>query len=293
MVTIHPEQAVDLHLHTLASDGGWTVEALIEHLAQRSFRVAAICDHDTMASVPRAVELAERHSLAIVPGVEVTTRWDDRQWHLLVYGVDPASPSARAFRAILDELADRLWAASVDAVVTLERNGYRLRSLREVAAGRPLRPYHVLVTLIREGYATNLATAHELTKRLGEPMQVDVALERVVAAAHAAGGLCVVAHPGRDDVTGVLDQETLERLLAAVPIDGLEVYYRSHSEEQSTLFRSWCERYALLPSAGSDSHAPGVPVDPIPYRAEWVAHLLDRLGFEVAVATIGRGVRGE
>ncbi|MCX2727553.1 PHP domain-containing protein [Thermomicrobium sp. 4228-Ro] len=283
MPTIQPEYAVDFHLHTLASDGGWTVEALIEHLAERSFRIAAVCDHDTMASVPHAVEFAQRLGLTIVPGVEVTTRWDGRQWHVLVYGIDPVSSSARAFRAILDELADRLWAASVDAVITLERKGYRLRSLREVAAGRPLRPYHVLVTLIREGYATNLATAHELTKRLGEPMQVDVPLERVVAAAHATGGVCILAHPGRDDGVGVLDEETLGRLLAAVPIDGLEVYYRSHSAEQSARFRSWCERFGLLASAGSDSHAPGVPVDPIPYRAAWVAGLLERLGFDVPI----------
>jgi predicted metal-dependent phosphoesterase TrpH len=281
MTAILPEQAVDLHLHTIASDGHWTVEALVEHLVERSFRVAAICDHDTMASVARAVEVGERYGLHVVPGVEVTTRWQGRQWHLLVYGIDPASPAARTFRAVLDELADRLWAAAVDAIVVLERHGYRLRSLREVAAGRPLRPYHVLTTLIREGYATNLATAHDLTKRLGEPMLVDVPLERVVAAARAAGGVCILAHPGRDDGAGVLEAATLERMVTAVPVDGLEVHYRSHSPEQTATFRAWCEQFGLVASAGSDSHAPGIPVDPIPYRAEWIAPLLERLGIEI------------
>ncbi|MCX7623037.1 MAG: PHP domain-containing protein [Thermomicrobium sp.] len=285
MATILADHPIDLHLHTLASDGFWTVEALVEHLAERSFRLAAVCDHDTMASVPAAVELGARRQLTVVPGVEVTTRWEGRQWHLLVYGVDPAVPDSRPFRTLLDELADRLWAAAADAIVTLERNGYRLRSLREVAAGRPLRPYHVLLTLIREGYATNLATAHELTKRLGEPMDVDVPLERAVAAAHAAGGLCVLAHPGRDDGGGVLTEETLQRLLTAVPVDGLEAHYRSHDGEQTAIFRAWCERYGLVASAGSDSHAPGVPVDPIPYRAAWVDRLLQRLGFEVVPKT--------
>ncbi len=281
--TILSHEPVDLHLHTLASDGGWTVSQLLEYLTRRRFRIAAICDHDTMASVPEAVELGAERGLAIVPGVEVTTRWEGRQWHLLVYGVDPALPRARAFRAVLDELADRLWAAAASAIVTLERHGYRLRSLRAVTAGRPLRPYHVLVTLIREGYATNLATAHELTKKLGEPMLVDLPLERVVEAAHEAGGVCILAHPGRDDGSGVLTEETFHRLLRVVPLDGLEAHYRSHSAEQTAMFREWCGQRGLVVSAGSDSHAPGIPVDPIAYRAEWVETLLARLGFRVVV----------
>ncbi len=289
MTSILPGEPVDLHLHTLASDGFWTVETLLNHLSERGFRVAAICDHDTMAAVAEAVDRGARHGLLVIPGVEVTTRWGDRQWHLLVYGVDPALPRARLFRAVLDELADRMWAEAVSAVVTLERHGYRLRSLREVTAGRPLRPYHVLLALIQEGYATNLATAHELTKRLGEPMTVDVPLERVVAAAHAAEGVCVLAHPGRDDATGRLTEDSLVQILAEVPIDGLEVHYRSHSPEQTAMFRQWCERYGLVASTGSDSHAPGHPVDPISYPAEWAAELLGRFGVEVALSELPSG----
>ncbi len=290
MGSILPGEPVDLHLHTLASDGFWTVETLVNHLSERGFRVAAICDHDTMAAVAEAIERGAQHGLRVIPGVEVTTRWHDRQWHLLVYGVDPELPRARLFRGVLDELADRMWAEAITAVVTLERHGYRLRSLREVAAGRPLRPYHVLLALIREGYATNLATAHELTKRLGEPMTVDLPLERVVTAAHSAGGVCVLAHPGRDDATGRLTEDALVQLLTEVPIDGLEVHYRSHSREQAEMFRRWCERYSLVASSGSDSHAPGHPVDPISYPAESAAELLRKFGLEVALSEVRSGI---
>ena len=278
---LEPQAPVDLHLHTVASDGRWTPAGLIEHLASRSFRVAAICDHDTMRSVPEAQELAERHGIVLVSGVEVTTRWDERQWHLLVYGVDPASPRAWRFARLLDYLADQLWAAAERGIQVLERHGYRLPSLLEVVGGQPLRPFHVLTAAIRDGHATNLATAHELTKRYGEAMQVDVPLVEAVELAHEAGGVCVVAHPGRNDGAGILDAERLDRMLGVAAVDGLEAHYRSHSDDDTVRYRAMASQRGLLVSAGSDSHAPGFPIDPKPYPAAWIAPLLRRLGIEV------------
>lgn len=277
MSSIRATDALDLHLHTQASDGGWTVETLLQSLAERTFRIVAICDHDTMAAVPEAIERGAKLGILVVPGVEVTARWAERQWHVLVYGIDPFSPRGRELRAILDELADRMWAEAVSAIVALERKGYRLRSLKEVVAGRPLRPHHVLLTLIREGYATNLSTAHELTKRMGEAMAVDVPLERLLNVVRRAGGISVLAHPGRDDATQALDPALLPQLVA-MGLEGLEVYYRSHSPEQTAQFLELTKQYGLVASAGSDSHAPGLPVDPIPYPASWISLLLQRLG---------------
>ncbi len=51
------DDPVDLHLHTLASDGAWTPEELIAHLAVHGFRVVAVCDHDTQRSVAEAIRL--------------------------------------------------------------------------------------------------------------------------------------------------------------------------------------------------------------------------------------------
>jgi len=123
-------------------------------------------------------------------------------------------------------------------------------------------------------------------------MTVDLPLERVGAAAHTAGGVFVLAHPGRDDATGRLAEEILVQILAEIPIDGLEVHYRSHSPEQTAMFRQWCDRYGLVASTGSDSHAPGHPVDPISYPAEWAAELLGRLGLEVAMSELQSGICG-
>ena len=283
---------VDLHLHTLASDGAWTPAALVDHLAAEGFRVVAVCDHDSQRSVPEVARRAARRGIRVVPGVEVTTRWRDRQWHLLVYGIDPRDPNeaGRPFRSVLADLDARLMELAEDARARIEASGRPLPSLEEIAAGRPLWPYHVLCAAIREGHAKNLKTAAELVTELGGGFSADEPLARVVDAAHQAGGLCVVAHPGRADSVGVLTEADLDAMLAEVPIDGLEAHYRSYTDEQTALYRRLAEERGLLVSCGSDSHAPKHPVDPRPWRAAWCADLLGRLGVAVEPVPAGEPV---
>lgn len=280
--TIEPHDRVDFHMHTRASDGFWVTEQLVDHLSERQFRVAAICDHDTMESVPEAMERAASKGITIIPGAEMTTFWDGRQWHLLVYGIDPWIPRGQGFGALLARQQDDLVAAAERAITLLEQHGHALPSLHEVVAGRELRPNLVLVTAVKDGHATNLMTAHQLVMNYGETLQVDKPLEDVVALAHEAGGICVLAHPGRSDGAGILDAERLDRMLRTIPVDGLEGHYRSYTEEDTAHYRGMALDRSLVVSCGSDSHAPGVPVDPRPYLSRWVVPFLRRIGVDVA-----------
>jgi predicted metal-dependent phosphoesterase TrpH len=289
---LHPTDAVDLHLHTLASDGFWTPAALIDRLVGEGIKVAAVCDHDTQRSVLEATRRGAKRGVRIVPGVEVTTRWRDRQWHLLVYGIRPdrVDEGAATFRGGMAELDARLMAAAEDARRRIEASGRALPSLEEITAGRPLWPFHVLSSVIREGHGKDLKTAAELVTELGGTFTADLPLARVVDAAHRAGGLCVVAHPGRSDSVGVMTEADLDAMLAEVPIDGLEAHYRSYTDEQTALYRDLAAARGLLISCGSDSHAPKQPVDPRPWRAAWCAELLGRLGIAVAPVPEGEPV---
>jgi predicted metal-dependent phosphoesterase TrpH len=282
-LTLRPDDRIDLHLHTLASDGAWTPAALVDHLAGEGFRVAAVADHDTQRSVPEVTRRAARRGIRVIPAVEVTTRWSGRQWHLLVYGIRPdrADPEARAFRSVLADLDAQLLTLAEDARQRIEAVGKPLPSLEEIAGGRPLWPYQVLISAIREGHVKNLKEAAELVSRLGGGFSADEPLDRVVDAAHQAGGMTLVAHPGRSDSVGALLPEDLDRMLAEIPIDGLEAHYRSHTDEQTALYRRLAEEKGLLISVGSDSHAPHQPVNPRPYRAVWAADLLRRLGISI------------
>lgn len=278
---IAPHDRVDLHMHTRSSDGGWTPAELVEYLAERQFRVVALCDHDTMRSVPEFMERGIEKGLTVVPGVEFTTWWERRQWHLLVYGIEPVRLESTTFGRLLSEQQANLRAAAERAISLLEQNGHKLPSLDDVVDGRPLLPTYVLQTAIKDGHATNLMTAHHLTIKYGEDLRVDTPLERVVEAAHEAGGTCVIAHPGRDDGAGIMSAEQLQRMLASIPIDGLEGHYRSYTRYDTVKYRGFAQEQGLLITSGSDSHAPGVPVNPRPHLARWVTPFLNRMGIEV------------
>jgi predicted metal-dependent phosphoesterase TrpH len=291
-LTVGAADRIDLHLHTLASDGAWTPATLVDHLAGEGFRVAAVADHDTQRSVPEVTRRAARRGIRIIPAVEITSRWSGRQWHVLVYGIRPdrADPAASAFRAVLADLDAQLLTLAEDARRRIETDGKPLPSLEEIAGGRPLWPFHVLSAAIREGHVRNLKEAAELVSRLGGGFSADEPLERVVDAAHQAGGVTVVAHPGRADSVGALLPEDLDRMLAEIPIDGLEAHYRSHTDEQTALYRRLAAEKGLLISTGSDSHAPHQPVNPRPWRAIWAADLLARLGITVEPVAAGEAV---
>lgn len=291
-LTLAPGDRIDLHLHTLASDGAWTPAALVDHLAGAEFRVAAVADHDTQRSVPEVTRRAAKRGIRIIPAVEVTTRWNGRQWHVLVYGIRPdrADAAACAFHSVLADLDAQLLTLAEDARRRIEADGKPLPSLEEIAGGRPLWPFHVLSAAIREGHVRNLKEAAELVSRLGGGFSADEPLARVVDAAHQAGGITVVAHPGRADSVGALLPDDLERMLAEVPIDGLEAHYRSHTDEQTALYRRLAGEKGLLISAGSDSHAPYQPVNPRPWRAIWAAELLGRLGITVEPVAEGEAI---
>jgi 3',5'-nucleoside bisphosphate phosphatase len=268
-------------MHTIASDGDWTPAELVEHLAERNFRVVAVCDHDTMRSVEEMIERAEPRGITVIPGIEVTTEWDRRHWHLLVYNVDIELPRAARFRRLIDEQDNNLRAAAERAIEMVENRGHRLPSLDEVVNGRPLLPVHVLRTLIKDGHATNLMTAHRLVINAGESLKVDTPLDEAVAAAKEAGGVCIVAHPGRDDGGGLMSAAQLDRMLEIAAIDGLEGHYRSYSDQDTIKYRQMAIERNLVVSCGSDSHAPGHPVDPRPHPSRWVSPFLRRIGFSV------------
>ena len=283
---------VDLHLHTHASDGAWTPDGLIDYLAERRFRVASVCDHDTQRSVAEAIRLGKERGVHIVPGVEVTTRWANRQWHLLVYGIHPerTDEAALPFQAVLADLDTTLSNLAADARGRVEDSSRPLPSLPDIVGERPMWPFQVLSALIKDGHAKGLKEAAELVTELGGGFSADEPLEHVVEAAHRAGGICVIAHPGRGDTVGEVTESDLAAILAEMPIDGLEAHYRSYTDEQTARYRDLAERHGLLISCGSDSHAPKTPVDPRPWRAAWCAGLLARLGFVVEMPPIGAAI---
>ncbi len=286
---LHSDEGIDLHLHTYASDGFWDPTILVNYLADHGVRVAAVCDHDTQDSVVEAVDAGARRGVLMIPGTEVTVRWGERQWHLLVYGIRPDDPraEAKAFLDLMGEQDARFVALAVDARRRVEASGRPLPSITCEINGRTMKPVHVLRAMIADKHVPRLKEAAELVVELGGHFTTDSRLEDVVGAAHQAGGICILAHPGRADLGPALNAEVLDQMLADAPLDGIEAHYRSYTDDDTAFYRGLAEDRGLLIGAGSDSHAPGAPVDPRPWRAIWAADLLGRLGITVEPVSDG------
>lgn len=283
-LVLSPDDAVDLHLHTYASDGAWAPVDLVNYLADHNFRVAAVCDHDTQRSVAEAIELGAACGLLVVPGIEATCSWRGRQLHILVYGIHPDStdPDAADFFACTKDLDDQLIANAEDARQRIEASGKPIPNVHELHGDRPMWPFHVLTASIKAGHNKGLKDAAELVTELGGSFTADIPVERLVAAAHKAGGLCVIAHPGRADAVGIVSEDDLDALMIEAPVDGIEAHYRSYTDTQTAHYRAEAKKRGLLVSCGSDSHAPNQPVNPRAWKAVWCADLLNRFGIQLA-----------
>ncbi len=277
------DAAVDLHLHTYASDGFWDPTVLVGYLAEHGFSVAAVCDHDTQDSVLEAIAAGGKRGVHIVPGTEVTVRWSDRQYHLLVYGIRPDDDrlQAQPFLSLMADQDARFKALAVDARRRVEASGRPIPSVGKEINSRTLMPVHVLRAMITDKHVPRLKEAAELVVELGGNFTTDTPLAEVVYAAHEAGGVCIIAHPGRADLGPALTGEMLDQMLAEAPVDGIEGHYRTYTDADTSRYRTMAEERGLLVGIGSDSHAPGAPVDPRPWRAMWGKALLERLAFAV------------
>lgn len=283
VLTLPADAPVDLHLHTFVSDGIWHPRELVDRLEMDGIRVAAVCDHDNQRSVVEAIEYGERRGVMIIPGIECTVRWDDRQWHMLVYGIRPDDerPEAQAFLDLVARQDAAFQELARDARRRVEASGRPIPTVNTLERHGPLMPVHVLRAMIADRHVPRLKEAAELVVKLGGNFTTDTPLAEVVAAVHEGGGICIIAHPGRADLGPAMDEATLDRMLGEAPVDGIECHYRTYTDRDTAFYRGLAEARGLLIGTGSDSHGPGVPVDPRPFHAAWAADLLARFGVEV------------
>lgn len=274
------DAAVDLHLHTRYSDGAWRPVELFDMLAQHGFRLVSVVDHDQLAHLPEVMALGAERGVGVIPGTEVTTAWHGLAAHLLCYAPLPSGFTGDALREVIDDTAARMRANTRMIYDTLLARGYSFPHQAETLADRGgalTRAMDVGDLLVAHGYATGPAQALQMVTEAGY-QQMLAPIEQTVAAAHASGALCLLAHPGRGG--GEIHRyETaeIEALLADVPLDGIEVYYPTHTEEQVAAYATLAQRRTLLASAGSDSHGPRQRL-PIANPAQRIAPLLERLG---------------
>jgi hypothetical protein len=267
---------LDLHIHTTATPhhSTWAPDALAAEAARLGLRYIAATDHNTTASVRALQAAGEQHGVYVISGVEIDSGFvadghgggghggpalQMKLWHTLVYGVAPDTPELVALcRAVFD----RNTADAAALQIELARRGFVIDGLDGL--GRPPNVADVGVALARHNDLPGRHPGEDdesagmryiLTEVPGGYNPIGV--EEIIQVAHQYGGLAVLAHPGRSKgVYAIPADEADIAAMAGAGLDGIEVFYPTHSAEQRAFYSNLAQRYNLLITGGSDSHHP-------------------------------------
>jgi 3',5'-nucleoside bisphosphate phosphatase len=244
---------VDLHAHTIASDGTLTPSQLVDLAAERGLAYLGVTDHDTVDAIADARRRGEESGVTVVPGVELSTTVRRGEVHVLGYGVDPddaslhdalaslAAARVRRIERMIEKLRDAGYALDGDAILAQAEVG---------SIGRP----HVARALIAIGAVETIDEAFRRFLTPGQPGWVPrdpFTPEQAVSLLAEHGAVPVLAHPfSTGDIAAVLDR------LVPIGLLGMEVWYGEYDAGQREMLREIAQRRGLVPTGGSDYHGP-------------------------------------
>ncbi len=254
---------IDLHAHTIHSDGTFTPTEAVRLAVERGLAALSISDHDNTGGIAEAIEAADGTGLEVVPGTEFSALHDGGGVHVLAYWPDLAHPE---FQAELTRLREDRFTRGERMVARLRDLGYPVtfERVRAIARGESIGRPHVAQALVEAGVVPRIkdAFSKELIAGGGKAYVEKHAIGPVQAVEliHRAGGVAVLAHPAlwRDSIP--LPDEVIEAM-ADAGLDGLECAHPEHDPETEARYRDVAKRLGLVPTGSSDCH--GDRYDPV------------------------------
>jgi predicted metal-dependent phosphoesterase TrpH len=260
---------IDLHAHTIYSDGTFTPEEAVALAVERGLDVLSISDHDSTKGLPEAHAAAEPTTLEIVPGVELSTVHEGGPVHLLCYW---PNVEHEELQAELRRLREDRWTRGQRMVEKLQALGYPISFERvsEIAEGKNVGRPHIAQALVEAGVVPELkdAFSDELIGTGGRAYVEKHALASpdALALVKRAGGVAVLAHPGlrwREELP--VPDDLIERM-AESGLDGIEVDHPDHDAVARVRYREMAGRLGLVATGSSDCH--GTRYDPVRMGSE-------------------------
>jgi predicted metal-dependent phosphoesterase TrpH len=245
----------DLHTHSTFSDGTQSVRDNVKMALERGLDGIAVTDHDTTDGLEEAFAAGASVGLEIVPGLEFSAEYDGTSLHVLAYWMDPAED---ALRAELKRLTDSRFRRGELIVEKLQDAGYDISfdRVRQISGDDLIARPHVAQAMVEAGI---VATEKEAFDRFisdgGSAYVPKHALDPVdsVRLIRAAGGVCVLAHPGMWKGDGSVPEELIEEM-AGAGMAGLEVDHPDHDAEQRAHYHALARGLGLVPTGASDCH---------------------------------------
>ena len=253
---------IDLHVHTIYSDGEKTPKEIIDMAIEKNIDVIAITDHDTIDGIEEALNYSKNKSIKVIPGIEISVDVEKGQLHMLGLNIDYKS---KKLITKLNELKIARDKRNDKFIDILNNMGFEvtLEELKEISGGKIISKPHFAKLFIKKGYIKeksemfdNYFNQEPLKSIKKEFISAKEAIELI----KNANGIPVLAHP---QSLKLEEDELINKIkeLKEFGLLGLECYHSNQTSEQMKLFKTIAETRGLLITKGSDYHGPIVKPD--------------------------------
>ena len=257
----HPASALaaDLHSHSTISDGVLSPRELVQRASERAVELFALTDHDELAGLEEAAATARDLDLSFVTGVEISVTWASTTVHVVGLGIDPDDRKLlKALARVRSGRTERAQQMSAGLAAAGIEDAYE-GALRYVRNPELISRTHFARYLVDTGICRDVRDVFKRYLVAGKPGYVPhewAHLDEAVQWIMAAGGVAVLAHPGRYRVGDLKLHELVREFKEAGGV-ALEVVTSNHSREQVRQFAALALEMELEASRGSDFHGPG------------------------------------
>lgn len=249
---------IDLHCHSTISDGVLSPGELVARAAANGVDVLSLTDHDDCDGLPEARSAAASHGIRLLNGVEISVTWRGRTLHIVGLDIDPENADLRegleSIRKGRTERARKIADALSKAGIPGSFEGAYAFASNKNLIGRT----HFARFLVENGYAKDIQGVFRKYLVSGRPGHVShqwAELDNAVDWIVKSGGIAVIAHPGRYDLSAAALTALVEQFRERGGL-GLEVVTSSHTLDMAMRFCDLARRFDLFASQGSDFHSP-------------------------------------
>lgn len=253
-------KTVDLHVHSNCSDGSFTPTELVLEAKRVGLSAFALTDHDTVAGIPQALEAGKLHDIEVIPGIEISTGYKDKEIHIVGLFLDYTNPD---FLALIGNEVKRRNARNEKMIERFHEYGYDI-SMEELCEDNPdaiITRAHFAAWLEKHGYVKSRTDAFNLFLGDGMPLYVPrdkKTPEQALEAIQKAGGVSVMAHPLLYHLTTHELRELCMQCKESGLV-GIETMYSTYKGFDELTVRQLAHEVGLLESGGSDFHGVNKP----------------------------------
>lgn len=251
---------VDLHVHSTASDGTFSPGMLVKEAKKAGLCAFALTDHDTVDGIPEAVRAAKNSGIEVIPGIEISTSYKDKEIHIVGLCIDYKD---RTFIDSLgNELARRL-KRNEELIDKFNDFGFKISmdELTDMFPDSVITRAHFASFMVKKSYVSSISEA--FTKYLGDGMPLYVprerkSIEEAVSLIKTAKGAPILAHPLLYRLTDGELTDLCSKLKEHGLI-GIETMYSAYRGFDELRVRKLARKFDLLESGGSDFHGANKP----------------------------------